>query len=174
MMRLSGSPATIRLIIVAAIVLVAGVAATRTLVDRYNPGPAQPIPFSHHVHADVKGISCFFCHPYASISANAGIPSVEKCLLCHKGIASNFEPIRAISQYYARGKGIPWVRTTVVPDFVRFSHQAHISAGHDCSECHGDVKAMDRIKPVKTINMDFCISCHRKNGASVDCYICHY
>lgn len=156
------------------VITVVGLSVTNTFLARYNPGPAQPIPFSHRIHAGTKDISCVFCHSYASESSNAGIPSMEKCLLCHKVVASNFEPISRIRRYNDRGEGIPWVRVSSLPDFVHFNHQPHITAGHDCGECHGDVKSMDRIKPAHDIDMNFCVTCHQKNNVSVDCYTCHY
>lgn len=160
---------SIIVLVTAAIAIGAAVA-----LDWLDPGPAQPIPFSHRVHATTKQISCFFCHPYAGSSSNAGIPPVEKCLLCHNVIASQFAPIRKIKVYDLRKKGIPWVRVVKLPDFVHFSHQVHIAAGRDCGDCHGNVKAMDRVRLPRTINMDFCTACHRKNNVSVDCFICHY
>jgi hypothetical protein len=160
------------LIIVATIVGI-GVGAGFA-VSGLKAGPAQPIPFSHRIHAGNKKISCFFCHPYASVSSNAGLPSMEKCLLCHNMIASKFEPISRISRYNERKEGIPWVRVIDLPDFVRFDHQAHIAAGRDCGECHGNVKVMDRVTQAQTMDMNFCITCHQKNKVSVDCFLCHY
>ena len=163
-------------LLIAAVIVIAIVSrpAVSAFLAGYNPGTAQPIPFSHRIHAGTKEISCIFCHPYASESSNAGIPSVEKCLLCHSVIASNFEPISRIKKYKARGEGVLWARVSNLPVFVHFNHQPHITAGHDCGECHGDVKSMDRIKPAHDITMNFCVSCHQKNKVSVDCYTCHY
>ncbi len=144
------------------------------VAQSYNPGLEQPVPFSHRVHTTDKQLNCFFCHTYAAKSSNPGMPSVEKCMLCHKVVASNFEPVAKLRGYYGRKEPVPWARVSTLPDFVHFSHQAHVSKGHDCSECHGDVKSMDRIKPVHTIDMNFCVTCHKNNKASVDCYICHY
>lgn len=155
---------------------VAGIATLLTvaLAARFQPGPAQPIPFSHRIHVGTKHLNCIFCHPNTFNSANAGIPPVEKCLLCHDFIAPNFKPIARIQDYNRRGEGIPWVRVNQLPQFVHFSHKPHIAGGHDCSECHGNVKAMDRVKQVYTLDMNFCITCHRQNKVSVDCYVCHY
>ena len=154
-------------------------AAAVTAVSVYgfnalNPGPRQPIPFSHRIHAGTKDLSCFFCHNSALRSSNAGMPPVEKCLLCHNVIASNWEPIARIRKYYDRGESIPWVRVNRVPDFVRFSHQAHLAAKIDCGHCHGNVKAMDRITPSPNLKMGFCVHCHKSRKATVDCYTCHY
>jgi len=150
-------------------------AAARFVFAALYPGPRQPIPFSHRIHAATKQINCFFCHPSAARSSNAGLPPVEKCLLCHSVIASQFPPISKISDYYMRGKGMPWVRVNRLPDHVHFTHQAHVATGRfDCSRCHGDVREMDRVKIVHKFDMNFCVTCHRKNKAPVDCFTCHY
>ena len=73
-----------------------------------------------------------------------------------------------------RKKPVPWVRIFWVPDFVYFNHLPHIKwAGLDCSQCHGDVKTMDRLHPVN-FKMGFCIGCHRQMKAQMDCWLaCH-
>ncbi len=138
------------------------------------PGQDQPVPFSHRIHVSTKQLSCFFCHPNAANSQNPGMPPVEKCLLCHDVIASNFFPIARIREYGREGKGIPWKRVNKLPDFVHFSHQAHIARGFDCGTCHGDVKEMDRVKEVYEFDMNFCIDCHWRYNAPDSCFTCHY
>ena len=46
--------------------------------------PAQPIEFSHKIHAGDNGVPCQYCHIYARRSTSAGVPSVNKCVNCHK------------------------------------------------------------------------------------------
>jgi hypothetical protein len=174
MMLIPKLPTSIRFILTAIIALAVIVGLRAALSSEYYRGPAQPIPFSHRLHASTKQINCFFCHQYASVSSNAGVPPESKCLLCHNVIASRFPPISQIARYKGLGQGIPWVRVNGLPDFVQFSHQCHIARGHDCSECHGNVKSMDRIVQVKRMDMNFCVTCHWQNKASVNCYICHY
>lgn len=170
----------VRLVVVIVVVVLAVVASASIIVGRINPGPAQPVPFSHRVHADTKNISCFFCHSSALRSNNAGIPPVEKCLLCHDVIAVNFRPIAKIHDYKNRNEPIPWVRVDKVPDFVHFSHQAHLTNASksgkrfDCSACHGNVRQMDRIRQVYNLEMGFCVDCHWKNNFSTNCYTCHW
>jgi hypothetical protein len=137
-------------------------------------GPQQPIYFSHRVHAGVKEINCRFCHPFVERSPNAGIPPMEKCFFCHDYIIPTHPQILKEKEHYEKKKPVPWVRIYWVPDFVFFNHIPHIKlAGFDCAECHGDVKTMDRLRPVK-FQMGFCIGCHRKIGAQVDCWLaCH-
>lgn len=143
---------------------------------RYVPQstPAQPIPFSHRIHVKTKNLNCFFCHPSAMKSSNAGVPPVQKCLLCHNVVASNFWPIARIKAYEQKGEGVPWVRVNRIPDFVHFSHQPHTARRVDCSYCHGNVTEMDRIRPVKKFDMNFCVTCHWRRNASSDCVTCHY
>ena len=57
-------------------------------------GPEQPIPFSHRLHAGVKAIDCYYCHPYVGRSIHPGIPPVEKCLHCHNYIIASHPEIR--------------------------------------------------------------------------------
>ncbi len=137
-------------------------------------GPAQPIPFSHRVHAGVKQIDCRFCHPYVARSQDAGMPAVEKCFFCHKYIIPDHPEILKEKAYFERNKPVPWVRVFWVPEFVFFRHEPHIAqAGLDCSRCHGAVKETDRLGRVK-FEMGFCVTCHRNMGAELDCWLaCH-
>jgi len=154
-----------------ALLLLGGIAGFA--VVRLQVGPRQPIPFSHKLHVTQKGISCFFCHESADHSPHAGIPPVEKCLLCHRVIIPEFRPIRPLHEYQRRQQGVPWVRVNVVPDFVFFNHQIHLARGIDCGQCHGDVKQMDRVRKVNRMDMGFCVNCHWQKGASNDCWTCH-
>jgi len=145
-----------------------------SLVFPYPVGPKQPLPFSHRIHTGEREVNCFFCHAYADQSQDAGMPEVSKCLLCHNEIIRDFPPIQELHGYAARQEPVPWVRVYQVPDYVRFNHQVHMTAGVDCGECHGNVKKMDRITIPQPITMGFCLECHRKKQASVDCTVCHY
>jgi hypothetical protein len=163
------------------VVLIAVIAASSIVLGRQaRLGPPQPVPFSHRVHAGTKQLSCFFCHNSALSSGNAGLPPVEKCVLCHKVIASQWRPLRDVLSSYDKKKPIRWVRVNRLPDFVHFSHQAHLTnttdwgKRFDCSACHGNIKAMDRVRTVHQFNMKFCVDCHWKNNFSVSCYTCHW
>jgi hypothetical protein len=143
------------------------------LLFPYQTGPAQPLPFSHRIHAGTRQIDCFFCHDGADRSSVAGIPEVQKCLLCHNVIATGLPPIQELHAYYNRREPVPWVRVNQLPNYVHFNHQMHLVSGVDCSACHGDVKTMDRVIS-SHFRMGFCVDCHRKNQAPVNCSNCHY
>jgi predicted CXXCH cytochrome family protein len=136
-------------------------------------GPKQPIPFSHHFHSTVKEVSCLFCHPEAIKTPRAGVPAVETCMLCHQRIAIHYPHIAELRQYYEQRRPVPWVRVTDVPEFVYFNHQVHVRSQFDCGKCHGDVASMDRVQLTHEFTMGFCVTCHRDENATVDCYACH-
>jgi hypothetical protein len=56
---------------------------------------------------------------------------------------------------------------------VFFTHKPHMRAGVDCSACHGDVAGAHRVRREVNQTMGWCIECHRKQQASIDCYACH-
>lgn len=139
----------------------------------YRIGPAQPIAFSHHLHAGVKGVQCRFCHPYVDKSVFPGIPPVEKCLYCHNYIIANHPEIQKEHRYYNTRTPVPWVKVNYLAEHVMFNHQRHIKKDIACDACHGDIASMDRIKGVR-FKMEFCITCHRQKEVNLDCWLaCH-
>lgn len=138
-------------------------------------GPAQPIPFSHRVHAGTKQIACRFCHPFAEYGPRAGLPTMRKCFFCHEYIIPRHPEILKEKMTLQTGKPIEWVRVFYLPDYVQFNHQPHIAwAGFECRQCHGAVEAQDRLFRTR-FKMGFCIDCHRAQGAQIDCWLaCHH
>jgi hypothetical protein len=46
---------------------------------------------------------------------------------------------------------------------VYFSHAQHVNAGKlACENCHGRVQEMERVQQVSTLEMGWCINCHRE------------
>jgi mono/diheme cytochrome c family protein len=165
------------------------------------PGaPAQPIFFSHLVHAGSFGIACQYCHSEARRSEYAGLPSVERCMGCHKIIGAQDNPeIRKVHDYWNRRAAIPWVRVFKLPEYAYFPHKAHIRAGLECQTCHGPIERM-RVVGARTgrrigndlenllglkptpplLSMGWCVECHRAQNATrgmhapLDCVTCHH
>jgi hypothetical protein len=135
--------------------------------------PEQPIPFSHRLHAGTNQIDCEFCHRSARTSPVAGIPAVSTCRACHQYIAQNRPAIETLLDYWKRREPIPWVRVHQLPDHVYFPHMMHLRAGLGCDDCHGAVPTMDRLAQVASLKMGWCLGCHQKLHASVDCWTCH-
>lgn len=136
-------------------------------------GAAQPIPFSHRLHAGHKAIDCRFCHPYVERSIDPGLPPVEKCLYCHKYIIANHPEIQKEHNYFNTDTPTPWVKVFYVPEHVFFNHQRHIKKELACEECHGQIKQQDRLKG-KRFKMGFCLECHRRKEVNIGCWLaCH-
>jgi len=136
-------------------------------------GQDQPIPFSHRVHVTDKRISCLMCHNGVAVADNAGVPPLETCMLCHSKIIIDQPNIRVLREHYFAGEPVEWRRVNVLQEFVYFTHEVHVRAGFDCSRCHGDVAAMDRVVPQPEFTMGFCRDCHAEQNFSHDCLICH-
>ncbi len=149
-----------------------GAAAVGPL-DAAPPGE-QPIAFSHARHVEQAGVDCQFCHAYARRGPVAGIPSVERCVGCHRSILTERPEIVKVLDYWEQEIPIPWIRVHDLPDYVRFSHKAHVRTGIDCAECHGDVARMDIAAQVESLSMGWCVDCHTAREASRDCLVCHY
>src|SRR6266705_1857310 len=103
---------------------------------------AQPINFPHNVHAQTYKIDCQYCHADARRSEYAGVPSVERCLGCHKITAADKPEIKKLAEYAARRDPIPWVRIFKLPEFTHFPHKPHVRAGVASQTCHGPVETM--------------------------------
>jgi hypothetical protein len=160
----------------AAIVLMSGLLvlgiAGFSRMPRMSGTLDQPIAFSHKIHAGDYQIPCLSCHANARRSV-AGIPSVQFCMGCHKLTAADKPEVQKLKGYWDRKEPIPWIKIFYQPDFVHFSHVAHVRTGLACQTCHGEVQTMDRFRERVAITMDRCVGCHRERQASIDCVTCH-
>jgi len=137
--------------------------------------PAQPIAFSHKHHAGDDGIDCRYCHWSVEKSAFAGIPSTQVCLSCHSQLYSDATVLAPLRESARTGRPLAWTRVHDLPDFVYFNHSIHVAKGVACDTCHGRVEAMPRIRRVASLEMQWCIECHRKQDdpGLTDCSTCH-
>jgi hypothetical protein len=137
----------------------------------------QPIAFPHDRHAGDFQIDCQYCHFSVERSRSAGIPPVATCMGCHTFVAGSENPgeVATLRGYWERGEAIPWARVYRVPDHVFFPHMRHVSAGLECSDCHGTVEEIGVIQQVnQPLTMGWCVNCHVDMDASRDCTVCHY
>ncbi len=134
----------------------------------------QPIEYPHNNHVAL-GLECLDCHSRADIADAATIPSVAKCMLCHEKFANESPEVQKLAAYWEAKREPPWVRVYKFKHTgnVTFRHSSHIRAEIDCITCHGNIPEMITAQPVVEHNMGTCLNCHRENGASDDCVICH-
>jgi Cytochrome c7 and related cytochrome c len=160
--------------VAAAVIVCAGLAIMYNLpLDLRERAPVQPLAFSHKAHAGDSGIHCLYCHRSAPVSPVAGIPAVADCRACHLFISRDAPEIGKLMGYWEKRQPIPWVRVYSLPDHVYFPHMMHLRAGVACAFCHGEVAAMERIARSVNLKMGWCLNCHRRNHASIDCWTCH-
>ena len=135
----------------------------------------QPIAFPHNKHVRL-GMGCIDCHVGADIRSDAGMPSVQKCMLCHAKLLKDDVEIKKVSGYASKGIEIPWVKvySFAADAHVLFRHAPHYQAGVQCVQCHGDLTKAGVAELAVTHNMGTCLTCHRQKNASQDCAACHY
>lgn len=129
--------------------------------------PAQPIKFSHELHAGINQIECQYCHTGPFKSKNATIPSLNVCMNCHKNVqavkedgsispeiqkiytAIGYDPA---TQTYdkTKEKPIEWVRVHNLPDFAYFNHSQHVVVGEAA------IRKEKGLKPTDPV----CFACH--------------
>jgi hypothetical protein len=136
----------------------------------YNTGQyievQQPVQFSHKHHVGDDGIDCRYCHTAVetagSGSGSAGMPPTETCMNCHKQIWADSPYLEIVRQSWREQKPIQWTRVHDLPDFVYFNHGIHVAKGVGCTSCHGRVDEMPAVYQAASLQMEWCLACHRE------------
>src|SRR5579872_3095566 len=121
----------------------------------------QPVPFSHQHHVAGLGLDCRYCHNSVETSRFAGIPPTKTCMNCHSQIWTNAALLEPVRESFRSGKSLVWTRVNDLPDFVYFDHSIHINKGVGCNTCHGPVDRMPLMYNFASLQMEWCIECHR-------------
>jgi hypothetical protein len=135
--------------------------------------PVQPVAFSHKVHVNQVALQCTHCHRNVDRGAQATVPAMAICMECHKNVKTDSPEIQKLTQAWEAQRGVEWIKVHDLPWHVNFTHKRHIKAGIQCESCHGDVRGMDTMRQVRSLEMGWCVNCHRLNRASTDCLTCH-
>jgi mono/diheme cytochrome c family protein len=148
--------------------------------------PVQPINYSHELHAGKYKINCQYCHSSADKGKQASIPSASTCMNCHTYVKAKAKYNGKVSPeiqkiYNAVGydakngtyiagfkqQPIKWVRIHNLPDHAYFNHAQHVKIGKvECQACHGPIETMKVVSQQRSLQMGWCINCHRE--AKVD------
>ncbi len=129
--------------------------------------PSQPIPYSHKLHAGQMGIDCYYCHSTVYRANFAAVPAQTTCMKCHMQVKKDSPRLALLREAADTGKPIQWVQIHRLPDYVYFSHQAHLSAGVSCVSCHGRIDQMIEVRQEKPLNMAWCLECHRDPAPNI-------
>lgn len=121
----------------------------------------QPVQFSHKHHVGDDGIDCRYCHTTVEQTASAGMPATKTCMNCHSQLFANVPYLEIVRESWRSGKPIKWQRVHDLPDFSYFNHSIHVNKGVGCSTCHGRVDLMPLMWNTQSLQMEWCLSCHR-------------
>ena len=163
--RSSNALARMSLVLTGLIVIALGVTLDELQrspwVTRQGQRPDQPVPFSHKHHVQGLGLQCQYCHATVEKSSYAGIPPTKTCINCHAQIWTNAQLLEPVRASWATGQSLAWTKVHDLPDFVYFSHEIHVNKGLGCSTCHGRVDQMPLMYAQNTLQMEWCLDCHR-------------
>ncbi len=122
---------------------------------------AQLPPFSHKHHVGDVGLDCRFCHATVETSAFAGMPPTSTCMTCHSQLFKGQQILAPVAASFRDDVSLRWLRVHHLPDFVYFNHGIHIAKGIGCSSCHGQVDQMPLLWRTQSLEMEWCLDCHR-------------
>jgi hypothetical protein len=169
--RSSNALARFSLVLTGLIVIALGVALNylqrSPWVTRQGQRADQPVPFSHKHHVEGLGLQCQYCHTSVEKSSYAGIPPTKTCMNCHSQIWTNAQLLEPVRQSWATGESIQWIRVHDLPDYVYFNHEIHVNKGIGCASCHGRVDQMPIMYEQNTLQMEWCLNCHRNPSVNL-------
>jgi hypothetical protein len=169
--RTSNALARASLVLTGLLVIAIGVALDQLQrspwVTRQGQRADQPIPFSHKHHVEGLGLQCQYCHTSVEKSSYAGIPPTKTCINCHAQIWTNAALLEPVRESWATGQSIQWIKVHDLPDFVYFNHEIHVNKGIGCASCHGRVDEMPLMYEQNSLQMEWCLNCHRNPAVNL-------
>jgi len=149
--------------------LVPRIGALRLPGNQQGYEPAQPIDFSHRLHAGELQISCLYCHSGAEKSRYAGVPAASVCMNCHRFVTAPLGSVRAEDELAKQEKRAP--RKIISPELAKV---------YDALGLGEDLKpsAARQARPIEWVRIhnlpDFAHFDHRAHvTAAVSCQTCH-
>lgn len=169
--RSSNALARMSLVLTGLIVIALGVTLDELQrspwVTRQGQRPDQPVPFSHKHHVQGLGLQCQYCHTTVERSSYAGIPPTKTCINCHAQIWTNANLLEPVRHSWATNESIKWTKVHDLPDYAYFNHAIHVNKGMGCSSCHGRVDQMPLMYAQNTLQMEWCLDCHRNPAKNI-------
>jgi hypothetical protein len=91
----------------------------------------------------------------------------KTCMNCHAQIWTNAALLEPVRHSWATGESINWIKVHDLPDFVYFNHEIHVNKGIGCASCHGRVDEMPLMYQQNTLQMEWCLNCHRNPAVNL-------
>jgi hypothetical protein len=86
---------------------------------------------------------------------------------CHSEIWTNAQLLEPVRQSWATGASVQWIKVHDLPDYVYFNHEIHVNKGIGCASCHGRVDLMPLMYEQNTLQMEWCLNCHRNPSVNL-------
>jgi hypothetical protein len=150
------------LIVVAALLFLTMVVNRSSYVTDAGVARDQPVQFSHAHHAGGMGIDCRYCHTTVETEGFANVPPTKTCMNCHAQIWAQSPYLEPVRSSFRDDRPLQWLRVNDLPDFVYFNHAIHVKKGVGCATCHGRVDRMPLMSQHASLQMEWCLECHRE------------
>jgi cytochrome c7-like protein len=82
-------------------------------------------------------------------------------MTCHSQLFKDQPMLGPVFASFREERPLRWIRIHRLPDFVYFNHGIHIAKGVGCSTCHGQVEQMPLVWRTQSLEMEWCLGCHR-------------
>ncbi len=69
--------------------------------------------------------------------------------------------LKPVRESFRTDRSLEWIRVHDLPDFVYFNHSIHVKKGIGCVSCHGRVDQMPLVWKAHSLDMEWCLECHR-------------
>lgn len=131
--------------------------------------PAQPVAYSHRLHAGELQMDCRYCHSGSDVSRHAGIPAAQVCMNCHRFVTAPWGAVKAEAEQ-AQSEGRE-PRRVVSPELQKLYDA--LGLGEDMQPAAGA-----KPRPIAWTRVhrlpDFVAFDHRAHAAGeVPCETCH-
>jgi hypothetical protein len=80
---------------------------------------------------------------------------------CHSVVWKDAPLLEPLRESYRTDVPLQWTRVHDLPDFVYFNHSIHVNKGVGCSTCHGRIDQMPVVSQASSLQMEWCLECHR-------------
>ena len=80
---------------------------------------------------------------------------------CHAQVAKDSKVLELVRASAQENKPLEWIRVHNLPDYVYFNHAIHVKQGVGCETCHGRIDQMPVVAKAQTLEMSWCLDCHR-------------
>src|SRR5204862_2863086 len=89
------------------------------------------------------------------------------CMTCHSQVWTNAAILGPVRESWRTNRPIEWNRVHNLPEFVYFNHSIHVNKGVGCSSCHGQVDRMPLMWQEGSLQMEWCLNCHRDPAKNI-------